>query len=817
MSSRFTLYCSNLLPRNWTNSILAVLMMIVIIFWITLMWPVSHLGFATDLRTHQVLEVKPDGPAARAGLQVEDRIVSLYGQPYVKVLHSLNFVSFLGLTNRIVPIVVERGEQTVTVKIAQDQPSHSFQTTKLAMTALALICYATGYVLGVVRHHQVPGSPFVAAYWLAMGGMISSLFFASYVSLPIYVSLLWLFTALFVPLTIHIHFWFPPRSTPARAVRKKASLYIFGISLLINCSIAVGASVSKTSMIDLMEFLQSLLPLAVAIALISSGWILYRAYQHATYAHTRRQIRLIGITVVAIALIWVLLQIIPRIVIGHDLIQSRWLTLLGGAVPLAYLAGGVASDLYPIDRIASRLLVHLLTATVLVTFFYLFTGVLGLRGTPTVTWIAVAFVVFYRPVQHGLSHILPIGFDSDHEYRALDRATNDLSRSLDASTLGSTLVRGAQEQFGRPALAFFLGDISGTNELTLQIQHRMEDMPQKILPGSLTDELRRVAPVAEQWTVRRDAQKAPLTLEEEQLLTHSACVLWCPIRHSQGHLLGLLLLGMRDDLDDYRVRDQQKLEQLIVAAHLAFSNSAAFTQLREAEEINRQLYQRLQEAKDAAASDLSRELHDEIINGFLLTNVTVLEQIAEQIPDSSLQTELCPVIENEQNAIDSLRGISEALYPTGLDDPFGLPQVLRLQVEKWQARWRKGRCELQVSGLPQPVAAKTQNEARRIAGEAMANAVKHANASTITVHLHYPTTPGESINLVIHDDGRNAGSVDPKGHMGVHGMKLGARIAGGELSIQSKIGVGTTIVFMFGADPCCLIEADEELAAHESA
>jgi hypothetical protein len=72
-------------------------------------------------------------------------------------------------------------------------------------------------------------------------------------------------------------------------------------------------------------------------------------------------------------------------------------------------------------------------------------------------------------------------------------------------------------------------------------------------------------PVIETRALQQHSHPTALTPDEQRLLTHPAIVLWCPIQH-QGHLLGLLVLGMREDLDPYRREDQQPLQLVALGA-----------------------------------------------------------------------------------------------------------------------------------------------------------------------------------------------------------------------------------------------------------
>ena len=82
----------------------------------------------------------------------------------------------------------------------------------------------------------------------------------------------------------------------------------------------------------------------------------------------------------------------------------------------------------------------------------------------------------------------------------------------------------------------------------------------------------------------------------------------------------------------------------------------------------------------------------------------------------------------------------------------------------------------------------------RITQEAVANAGRHADASTVTIRLR---AGRRALVLEVEDDGRGFGDVDPlgpaePGHIGLASMRERAEMLGGELTVQS--GHGGTVV-----------------------
>ena len=76
-----------------------------------------------------------------------------------------------------------------------------------------------------------------------------------------------------------------------------------------------------------------------------------------------------------------------------------------------------------------------------------------------------------------------------------------------------------------------------------------------------------------------------------------------------------------------------------------------------------------------------------------------------------------------------------------------------------------------------------------VISEALANAAKHADASA--VHIGIEQT-GEVIRLSISDDG--TGGADPMQGSGLIGLKDRVAAVGGTLNVQSRPGVGTTLL-----------------------
>jgi signal transduction histidine kinase/ligand-binding sensor domain-containing protein len=104
-------------------------------------------------------------------------------------------------------------------------------------------------------------------------------------------------------------------------------------------------------------------------------------------------------------------------------------------------------------------------------------------------------------------------------------------------------------------------------------------------------------------------------------------------------------------------------------------------------------------------------------------------------------------------------------------------------------------CEVHVergTGATTRVSPATEDELFRIGEEGMANAVKHAQAQRIDVHLRYGDA---QVVLSVSDDGRgfDPQSAQSPGHFGLTGLRERAAKIGGTLVIRSKPGEGTTV------------------------
>jgi signal transduction histidine kinase len=355
--------------------------------------------------------------------------------------------------------------------------------------------------------------------------------------------------------------------------------------------------------------------------------------------------------------------------------------------------------------------------------------------------------------------------------------------------------QGVQQAFHNPPLAWYTAFPGNGTQLTRILQQELILPP--TLPRTAVAALVGVTGrVIEQRALHQ--QSGPLDDALNIVVYHPRVVLWCPVRHTQTqHLLGMLLLGMRNDLDPYRPADVAALGHFLDAVALALTNSAAYVACVQAEATIRELYQHVQQVQDRTAAAIARELHDEVININVRLNIETLEQVLCHIPDSPLYVQLQTVLESERTTAHMLRFICENLYPTGMDDPLALPSLLRRLVDRIQATWN-GTCQLVVEHAPCPLTTTVQQEVVRITRESLTNAIKHAQASHIIVQLCYPTPVQPLACLTVRDNGRATTVVQSTpGHWGVGYMMESARRIGAYLAFEQPPGGGTAMVLMF--------------------
>jgi two-component system, NarL family, sensor histidine kinase UhpB len=197
-------------------------------------------------------------------------------------------------------------------------------------------------------------------------------------------------------------------------------------------------------------------------------------------------------------------------------------------------------------------------------------------------------------------------------------------------------------------------------------------------------------------------------------------------------------------------------------------------------------------AQEEERARVARDLHDEVNQS--LTGLLLRLEAAREAAPPELEDELAETKALANQAMTELLSLARQLRPTALDD-LGLAAAIEGQVE--QLRRAETDARLKVEGDFSDLGDDEQLVVYRVAQEALSNAARHSEAEHVEVRLR---RPGDDVVLEVSDDGRGFAFDDSQRGLGIGGMRERALLVGGDLTIESRPGAGTTIRLKLPAD-----------------
>jgi len=189
---------------------------------------------------------------------------------------------------------------------------------------------------------------------------------------------------------------------------------------------------------------------------------------------------------------------------------------------------------------------------------------------------------------------------------------------------------------------------------------------------------------------------------------------------------------------------------------------------------------------------IARDLHDTLFQGFLGASMQ-MHHAVDQVPaDSPIKPSLSRALHLMQRVIDEGRGALQ-----GLRSPAINTMTLEQALSGLRAEFAPGngvRFRIFVKGQPKALKPAVQEQLFLIGREALFNAVRHSEATSIEAEVEYLP---RRLSVIVRDNGCG---IDPQvvrsgwaGHWGVLGMRERAGSIGAKLRIWSRPGAGTEV------------------------
>ena len=507
------------------------------------------------------------------------------------------------------------------------------------------------------------------------------------------------------------------------------------------------APASLAPAVDVVRIVLSFVMIGLAAATVASLVIRYRR----SHGDEREQIRWLmlagGVTV-----FWFLLPLNHGTGGWADSVQGFVLTLIPIAIGVAILK----YHLYDIDLVLRKTLVFgVLAVFITLVYVAIVVGVgtaVGSSGNPVLSGIAAAIVALaFQPVRRWgqrLANRLVYGKRAT-PYEILSEFSSRLGEAYDPEDV-------------LPRMARILADGTGSKraDVWLHVDRKLR--------------------VAASWPVTNEPT--------DEIPAEPLAPGFVPVRH-RDELLGALSVQKAPG-ESLTSNESKLVDDLAAQAGLVLRNVALTEQLRMRLEELHASRQRLVGAQDEERRKLERNIHDGAQQQ--LVALAVKQRMTASLigKDDERASAMLAQLQIETNAaLNDLRDLARGIYPPLLADR-GLAAALEAQA-------RKAALPVTVDAdgigrFPQDIEATVYF----CTLEALNNVAKYAGATRATVRL---ANGNGQLRFEVTDDGRGFDTASTGYGTGLQGM--GDRLAaiGGELSVRSAPGSGTTIAGMVPA------------------
>ncbi len=362
-----------------------------------------------------------------------------------------------------------------------------------------------------------------------------------------------------------------------------------------------------------------------------------------------------------------------------------------------------------------------------------------------------------------------------HDFYQYNRSLSDLSTAMTRlhglDQISAFLLPRLSQLLNAPDVILLVRAISqdemrySTDDInsTTRAWHLYRSTPQ----GDLSSErLSKIADQALRHFTRRSY--APHFLDDVLLLA----------LYDGDQVTGFLCLGPKKNLEPYGRQDKSFLATLVAQLSVLEVNNRYLVQAQADAQKVTALNHRVISAQEDERKHLALDLHDDVLQGAML--------LVRQLSDASSISDIADAMPLARSVVTNLRRTCLALRPSLLDE-LGLAEALRWLVKQTeQLSAGKLRLELRCVGVTtQRFSGMVELALYRVAQEALANVMKHAQASKVIVRLHY-SRHGQ-ISLVIADNGRGfrMGRL-PEESLGFVGMYERMDAIGGYIQLRAR-------------------------------